>query len=95
MGQIKEKQMERDRGEWSRLPEAQRHQEEASLQHLSRLAQFHNVMGSSTISTLRMITEEITSIFCHPTFVDRIASMLNYFLCRLVCWISSKTYHFN
>ncbi|XP_059163958.1 ubiquitin conjugation factor E4 A-like [Physella acuta] len=84
MGQIKEKQMERDRGEWSRLPEAQRHQEEASLQHLSRLAQFHNVMGSSTISTLRMITEEITSIFCHPTFVDRIASMLNYFLCRLV-----------
>ncbi|CAL1542242.1 unnamed protein product [Lymnaea stagnalis] len=84
MGQIKEKQMERDRGEWSRLPEAQRHEEEANLQHVSRLAQYHNVMGSSTISTLRMITGEIQSIFCHPTFVDRIASMLNYFLCRLV-----------
>ena len=31
MGQIKEKQQERERGEWSGLPEAQRHQEEANL----------------------------------------------------------------
>uniref|UniRef100_A0A0B7A894 Ubiquitin conjugation factor E4 A n=1 Tax=Arion vulgaris TaxID=1028688 RepID=A0A0B7A894_9EUPU len=84
MGQIKEKQSERDRGEWSRMPEAQRHQEEANLQQISRLAQYHNVMGSSTISTLKMITGEIQSIFCHPTFVDRIASMLSYFLCKLV-----------
>ncbi|XP_035829834.1 ubiquitin conjugation factor E4 A isoform X2 [Aplysia californica] len=84
MGQIKEKQQERERGDWSRLPEAQRHQEEANLQQISRLAQYHNVMGSSTISTLRMITGQIQSIFCHATFVDRIASMLNYFLCRLV-----------
>jgi ubiquitin conjugation factor E4 A len=84
MGQIKEKQTERDRGEWSRLPEAQRHQEESNLQQISRLAQYHNVMGSSTISTLKMLTGDIQSIFCHPTFVDRIASMLNYFLCRLV-----------
>ncbi|BFZ02587.1 hypothetical protein BsWGS_05626 [Bradybaena similaris] len=84
MGQIKEKQTERDRGDWARLSEAQRHQEEANLQQISRLAQYHNVMGSATISTLKMITGEIQSIFCHPTFVDRIASMLNYFLCRLV-----------
>uniref|UniRef100_A0A2C9LVW6 Ubiquitin conjugation factor E4 A n=1 Tax=Biomphalaria glabrata TaxID=6526 RepID=A0A2C9LVW6_BIOGL len=81
---IKEKQQERERGDWRSLPEAQRHQEEANLQHISRLAQYHNVMGSATISSLRLITEEIKSIFCHPTFVDRMASMLNYFLVRLV-----------
>ncbi|GFS09230.1 ubiquitin conjugation factor E4 A [Elysia marginata] len=84
MGQIREKQQERDRGDWSGMPEAQRHQEEANLQQISRLAQYHNVMGSSTISTLRMLTGQIQSIFCHATFVDRMASMLNYFLCRLV-----------
>ncbi|KAH9494850.1 Ubiquitin conjugation factor E4 A [Bulinus truncatus] len=84
IGKIKEKQLEKARGDWKNLPESQRHQEEANLQHISRLAQYHNVMGSSTISSLRLITGEIQSIFCHPTFVERIASMLNYFLARLV-----------
>lgn len=31
-----------------------------------------------------MLTSEIKSIFCHPTMVDRIASMLNYLLLQLV-----------
>lgn len=31
-----------------------------------------------------MLTTEIKSIFCHPTMVDRIASMLNYLLLQLV-----------
>lgn len=31
-----------------------------------------------------MLTTEIKSIFCHPTMVDRIVSMLNYLLLQLV-----------
>ena len=84
MSQIKEKQQERERGDWTNMPEAQRHQEEANLTQISRMAQYHNIMGLATISTLNMITTEVKSIFCHSTFVDRMASMLNYFLVKLV-----------
>lgn len=57
---------------------------EANLQHLGMLAHFHNVMGTETIRTLARLTAEVSSIFCHPTMVDRIATMLNYFLLHLV-----------
>lgn len=59
-------------------------QGEANMQHLGMLAHFHNVMGTETIRTLAWLTTEIKSIFCHPTMVDRIATMLNYFLLHLV-----------
>lgn len=59
-------------------------QRDTSLHHLGMLAHFHNVMGTETIRTLSWLTSEITSIFCHPTIVDRIAPMLNYFLLHLV-----------
>lgn len=48
------------------------------------LARFHNVMGNETIRTLRWLTSDIKSIFCHPTLVERIAGMLNYFFLHLV-----------
>lgn len=48
------------------------------------IARFDNILGRETIHTLEMLTSEITSIFCHPTMVDRIASMLNYLLLQLV-----------
>lgn len=38
----------------------------------------------NTITTLEYLTEEIKTIFCHSTMVDRIAAMLNYFLLHLV-----------
>ncbi|XP_064470704.1 ubiquitin conjugation factor E4 A-like [Ornithodoros turicata] len=59
-------------------------QGQANIQHLGMLAHFHNVMGRETIRTLAWLTSGITSIFCHPTMVDRIAPMLNYFLLHLV-----------
>lgn len=59
-------------------------QGEANMQHLGMLAHFHNVMGTETIRTLAWLTSEIKSLFCHPTMVDRIATMLNYFLLHLV-----------
>lgn len=48
------------------------------------IARFDNILGRKTIQAIKMLTTEIKSIFCHPTMVDRIASMLNYLLLQLV-----------
>lgn len=53
-------------------------------QHTGRLARYHNIMGLETIQVLDKLTSEIRSVFLHPTMVDRIAAMLNYFLKNLV-----------
>merc|ERR1712083_1033797 len=37
-------------------------------------------MGGETIGVLELLTGDITAIFSHPTMVDRLAAMLNYFL---------------
>ena len=41
-------------------------------------------MGTETIQMLDRLTEVISQVFTHSTMVDRIASMLNYFLKNLV-----------
>lgn len=48
------------------------------------LDRFDNILGTKTIESLVYLSSEIRSIFCHPTIVDRIAAMLNYFLLHLV-----------
>lgn len=45
---------------------------------------FDNILGKETINTFKYLTSEIKSIFCNSTMVDRVAAMLNYFLCHLV-----------
>lgn len=42
------------------------------------------MMGRETIQILEMLTKEISAVFIHSTMVDRVASMLNYFLLHLV-----------
>ncbi len=84
MNKLRELQQQRDAGEWAQLPQQQRQQNEANLQHTGRLAKFHNIIGRDTIHTLSWLTEEIKTIFSHNTLVDRMASMLNYFLLHLV-----------
>ncbi|XP_067133365.1 ubiquitin conjugation factor E4 A [Centruroides vittatus] len=84
MSKLREQQQQRDNGEWASLPSMTRQQNEANFQHMGLLARFHNVMSNETIHTLQWLTSEITSIFCHPTIVDRITAMLNYFLLNLV-----------
>ncbi|XP_035743487.1 ubiquitin conjugation factor E4 A-like [Vespa mandarinia] len=74
----------RETGEWNKLPQHERVQQENYLQHIGTIAQFDNILGRKTIQTIKMLTSEIKSIFCHPTMVDRIASMLNYLLLQLV-----------
>lgn len=84
MSQIKVKQQEKESGAWNGMTPQQKQEQEGLLRQLGMLARYHNVMANHTIHALQLLTTRITSIFCHPTFVDRIAAMLNYFLCCLV-----------
>lgn len=82
--QIRELQDAQANGEWVDLPETERQQRITSLHHLGMLARFNNILGRDTINFLKLLTCEIKSIFCHNSMVDRITSMLNYFLLNLV-----------
>lgn len=84
MNQLREAERRRKTTEWSNLSPQQRAQAESQYSHIGRLARFHNVLSMSTIGTIAWLTSEIKTIFCHPTLVDRIANMLNYFLEHLV-----------
>lgn len=84
MAQLRQMHTAREAGEWENLPPQERDQNEGFLQHTGMIARFDNILGRETIHTLEFLTSEITSIFCHPAMVDRIAAMLNYFLYHLV-----------
>lgn len=84
MAQLRQMLQARENGEWNKLPQHERNQQANYLQHIGMIARFDNILGRKTIQTLKMLTSEIKSIFCHPTMVDRIASMLNYLLLQLV-----------
>lgn len=84
MNQLREAEKRRKTEEWSRLSPQQRTQANAGYAHIGRLARFHNVLSLSTIGTIAWLTSDIRTIFSHPTLVDRIANMLNYFLEHLV-----------
>lgn len=84
MALLRNMQNARTNGEWDRLSPTEREQNEGRFTHIGMIARFDNILGKETIHTLQFITTEITSIFCDPTLVDRISSMLNYFLVRLV-----------
>ncbi|XP_071033652.1 ubiquitin conjugation factor E4 A [Parasteatoda tepidariorum] len=84
MSKLREIQQARDSGSWQSMSSDQQQREEGDFQHMGLLAKFHNVMSNETINTLQWLSQEIKSIFCHPTIVDRITAMLNYFLLHLV-----------
>lgn len=84
MSSLREHQRRRETEEFTQLSAEQRHDAEMTFRHTGMLARFHNVMGKQTINTLRLLTSEVVSIFIHPTMVERIAAMLNYFLLHLV-----------
>lgn len=85
MSQLREIQQARDNASSNSLSWDQQQQQEGDFQHTGNLAKFHNVMSNVTIHTLQWLTTEIKSIFCHPSIVERITAMLNYFLLHLVC----------
>lgn len=82
--QIRQLQQAQDNGEWDSLPANEREQNLANLQHVGNFARIDNILGRDTINILKLLTSEVPEIFCHATMVDRIASMLNYFLLHLV-----------
>ena len=84
MSKLREMQREKESGSWAKLPNNQRQENEMNFQHVGQMARFFNLIGRDTINTLSWLTEEIKTIFCHETLVERMASMLNYFLINLV-----------
>ena len=84
MKKLKEMQRSRDSGEWDKLTPDRRQQEQSNYHFQGRLARFHNVMGRDTIETFSWLTQEVKSIFCSTTLVERMAQLLNYFLKYLV-----------
>ena len=84
MAQIKDKETERDRGDWTRLTANERQRTENDFRHMGMIARFHNIMGNETIRVLGMLTSHIHNVFMHDVMVDRLAAMLNYFLKHLV-----------
>lgn len=81
--QIREFEEARDNNKWDALPPNERQQNMQNLQQLGMLARFDNILGRDTINILKLLTSETKGIFCHASMVDRIASMLNYFLLHL------------
>lgn len=82
--QIRTLQHAQDDGEWASLPANEREQNLANLQHIGMMARFDNILGRDTINILKMLTSATPRIFCHPSMVERVAAMLNYFLLHLV-----------
>lgn len=66
------------------MPAQERSRNEAELSQIGRLARYHNIMGTETIQMLDRLTGTISKVFTHPTMVDRMSEMLNYFLKNLV-----------
>lgn len=84
MKQIQQLQTSRDSDGWRSLPAQEREQSLMNLQHTGMLARFDNILGRDTVNMLILLTGEVPEIFCHPSMVDRVAAMLNYFLSNLV-----------
>ncbi|XP_028165916.1 ubiquitin conjugation factor E4 A [Ostrinia nubilalis] len=84
MAQIRTMQTAQESGAWNDLPNNEREQNLGNLSHIGMLARFDNILGRDTIRTLVRLTAHAPYVFCHPTLVERIASMLNYFLLHLV-----------
>lgn len=84
MAQIRTLQTAQESGAWANLPSQERTQNLSNLSHIGMLARFDNILGRDTIRTLVRLTAHAPYVFCHPTLVERIASMLNYFLLHLV-----------
>lgn len=80
---IREMEEARNNNEWANLPQNERQQNHQNLMQLGMIARFDNILGKDTINILKLLTSETKEIFIHPSMVDRVTSMLNYFLLQL------------
>jgi len=84
MACIKTLQNEKSTGQWTRLNRQDRAEKERELYTAERKAKWSNMMSKMMVTMLYYLTCEIKTIFCHPILVDRLVSMLNYFIGTLV-----------
>jgi len=89
MKEIREKEQEKQRGEWQSLTEAERREKENQLSTIVKHSRYYNIMGKETLKVLSLLTSKIVDIFVHPVMLERISTMLNYFLFKL-CGPSRK-----
>jgi ubiquitin conjugation factor E4 A len=80
---IREMEEAKRNNEWDNLPPNERQQNQQNFSQLGMLARFDNILGRDTINMLNLLTSETKEIFVHPSMVDRVTSMLNYFLLQL------------
>ena len=84
MSKLKNLLKEKEEGKWNGLSLTDRREKEHALFMTERLARWSNMTSNMMVKMLYYLTTEIKDIFCHPIFVDRLVSMLNYFLVYLV-----------
>ena len=84
MSQLRTMEIERDNGQWNSLSYEEMQERHENLRRVGMIAKFDNILGKDTINILVLLTSEIRVVFAHPAMVDRIASMLNFFLLSLV-----------
>jgi len=89
MKEIREKEQEKANGDWQSLSDKDRQEKEQQLQTLFKHSKYYNMMGKETLKVLSLLTSKIVAIFVHPVMIERISTMLNYFLFKL-CGPSRK-----
>merc|ERR1719431_1679216 len=89
MKEIREKEQEKLRGDWQGLTEREKQEKENQLRTVIKHSRYYNIMGKETLKVLSMITSKVVDIFVHPMMLERISTMLNYFLFKL-CGPSRK-----
>ncbi|CAK8675158.1 unnamed protein product [Clavelina lepadiformis] len=84
--EIKADEEDRNSGKWEELSEREKQEKEVTLRQNIMIARFHNFMSNETVHVFTYLTseEEVRKLLSHKVLVDRIASMLDYFLQYLV-----------
>jgi len=77
-----QQQME-DRDTWFAQEEETRREREEHLGTLERQVKTYLLLGNETINMMHYLTQDIIEPFLRPELLDRLASMLNYFLDQL------------
>ncbi|KAL6133882.1 hypothetical protein ACLB2K_066115 [Fragaria x ananassa] len=69
---------------WSHVPEHERKEKTRLFHSQENIIRTNMIFANEDLSILAFTSEQITAPFLLPEMVERVASMLNYFLLQLV-----------
>ncbi|KAL9647901.1 hypothetical protein ABK040_008172 [Willaertia magna] len=88
--------------EWNKLTNQQRTEKNKDLAQYERIVKSYLLLANETVHMLSYLSKDIPHPFLRPEMVDRVASMLNYFLvelagpqCQNLKVKEPEKYHFN